>query len=54
MIARKHQTVDSMSRLILQVKHEISLEERSLSAKRGRLTQLQKEFDRLKLLERVK
>ena len=54
MIAKKHKSVETMRYLIQSVKHEILQEERSLSAKKGRLTQLQKEYDRMQLLERVK
>lgn len=54
MIAKKHKTVETMRYLIQSVKHEILQEERSLSAKKGRLRQLQKEMDILVLMERGK
>jgi hypothetical protein len=54
MIAKKLNTVEKLRYQIQSVKHEILQEERSLSARKGRLVLLQKELAKMELMERVK
>jgi len=54
MIAKKLNTAEKIRYQMAAIKHEILQEERSLSARKGRLVLLQKELAKMELMERVK